>query len=120
MVKMLFVVFFRVFLYFILFLLGFFVSKQGLFSLEGGFECGMNVITMVGFPFSYQFFVVSVLFLIFDVEVSIVIPVVLEKVIVFNLNNIQVVFFFLFFRVLYEWKGGKVEWNSWMIWLFCN
>jgi len=43
------------------------------------FECGMGLNISGDFPFSFQFFVIAVLFLIFDVEISLLMPFSIEK-----------------------------------------
>jgi NADH-ubiquinone oxidoreductase chain 3 len=93
-------------------LAGFLVGDQGRFlDLESEFECGFDSVSFVGMPFSYQFFVISVLFLVFDVEISVIIPIILEKDLLVNFNSFYFVLFFLVVRVFYEWKGRKVDWD---------
>jgi len=55
-------------LLFLIFLLAFSFS-QGNFSKGGSFECGFIPVRGESFPFSMPFFVVSLLFLLFDVEI---------------------------------------------------
>ena len=38
------------------------------------YECGFNPIYLVGSPFSIKFFIIGVLFLIFDIEIILLIP----------------------------------------------
>ena len=43
------------------------------------FECGFNSINKNRLPFSTQFFLITILFLIFDLEIAIILPVSLEE-----------------------------------------
>jgi len=84
------------------------------------FECGINSNFSAGFPLSFQFFVIGVLFLIFDVEISLILPFPLEVWSLYNSNLMFFVFFILILGVLYEWKGGKINWSQWMRLLICK
>ncbi len=81
---------------------------------ESPFECGLNFNLSINSPFSFQFFVIAVLFLIFDVEISLVVPFSLEAKTLLNSNHIGLVLLVLLIGVFYEWKGGKISWSKWM------
>ena len=57
------------------------VSNKEMRSIEktNQFECGFNVIAPPHVPFSFQFFLVAILFLIFDIEISLVMSFPLEQ-----------------------------------------
>nr|UZT67517.1 NADH dehydrogenase subunit 3 [Figites sp. ZJUH 20220009] len=74
------------------------------------FECGFDNVSMLRLPFSLQFYMISIIFLIFDVEISLIFPIVKT----FNLKNFDNVFIFIILILIlglyYEWKEGSLEW----------
>nr|AIT76127.1 NADH dehydrogenase subunit 3 [Lissachatina fulica]WJZ52999.1 NADH dehydrogenase subunit 3 [Lissachatina fulica] len=78
------------------------------------FECGFEPLGETRIPFSMRFFVLVVLFLIFDVEVALLLPI-LTKII--NLSwstnmcvTLMVFLMILLFGLAYEWKEGSLNW----------
>lgn len=77
------------------------------------YECGFNSFHSIGEPFSIRFFLVAILFLIFDLEILYLLP--------WSMNTNLLEYFsqcviFLFFVILilgliYEWMKGGLEWN---------
>ena len=61
------------------------------------FECGFNPISRLGVPFSIKFFIIAILFLVFDLEIILLFPFFL---IIYSINIIYYYFFFLFFVFL--------------------
>nr|YP_010735491.1 NADH dehydrogenase subunit 3 [Ambigolimax valentianus]WEI33082.1 NADH dehydrogenase subunit 3 [Ambigolimax valentianus] len=79
------------------------------------FECGFDPLSGMRNPFSTRFFVLVVLFLIFDIEVSLLFPLLsmLSNFITFQM--IFVLFSFLLLLLsglLYEWYQGALDWVS--------
>nr|YP_009164819.1 NADH dehydrogenase subunit 3 [Tityus serrulatus]AKU46795.1 NADH dehydrogenase subunit 3 [Tityus serrulatus] len=79
----------------------------------GVYECGFESFYMARVPFSLQFFLIGVIFLIFDVEIVLMLPMILLS----DVNLIESVYFFLFVLLLlgglyYEWKEGALEWYN--------
>jgi len=56
------------------------------------FECGFNIISPSHIPFSFQFFLVALLFLIFDVEIAIILSYPIETT---TTKNLTIIFSFL-------------------------
>lgn len=78
------------------------------------FECGFNSINPTHIPFSFQFFLVAILFLIFDIEIALVLSYPIEPS---STKNLRVVFFFIMILaigLIYEWQKGKINWSKWM------
>jgi NADH:ubiquinone oxidoreductase subunit 3 (subunit A) len=78
------------------------------------FECGFNLITPAHIPFSFQFFLVALLFLIFDIEIALVLSYPLE---ITTLKRASFIFLFLAvlsLGLIYEWQKGKINWAKWM------
>jgi NADH:ubiquinone oxidoreductase subunit 3 (subunit A) len=76
---------------------------------ERSFECGLSQREKGKPSFSYQFFIIAVLFLIFDVEITVIAPVCLESWELLNIIVLSVVVFILLAGTLYEWLDKKLE-----------
>jgi NADH-quinone oxidoreductase subunit A len=102
------------FLVLFLFLLSFFFFfQQSDFEKTSVYECGFNPFGDARLKFEVRFFLVGILFLVFDVEIAFLFPWVLVAL---DLSSIGVIslFFFLFILFLgffYEWLTGALEWN---------
>ena len=77
------------------------------------FECGFDPKESGRLPFSLRFFLLAVLFLIFDVEVALLIPLVVG--IVGSFLSISFLGSFLFLLILiigafHEWRNGALRW----------
>nr|QDI93368.1 NADH dehydrogenase subunit 3 [Rubeospineus bicorniger] len=95
----------------------FIISKKSYMNREkmSPFECGFDPKSSSRIPFSSQFFLIAVLFLIFDIEIVIILPMIL------TINTSSMVKWFmtatLFIIVLimglyHEWKNGILEWSN--------
>nr|QNH69922.1 NADH dehydrogenase subunit 3 [Osmylus zheanus] len=79
------------------------------------FECGFDPKSSARLPFSLQFFLIAIIFLIFDVEIALLLPMIL----IFNYSNLMmwmtVSIFFIFILLMglyHEWNQGALEWAS--------
>ncbi len=81
------------------------------------YECGFNAFDDARMKFDVRFYLVSILFIIFDLEVAFLFP---WAVSMFDLSRAGMVFAFwsvmIFLGVLivgfiYEWKKGALEWE---------
>nr|QIV24568.1 NADH dehydrogenase subunit 3 [Phaolus metallicus] len=91
------------------------ISKKSFSDREKSspFECGFDPKTNARLPFSLQFFLIAVIFLIFDVEITLLLPMVIALPISSMLNYTLVVVFFLTILLgglIHEWKQGALEW----------
>nr|AXS66046.1 NADH dehydrogenase subunit 3 [Tenebrionoidea sp. 19 KM-2017] len=93
------------------------ISKKSYSDREKSspFECGFDPKSLARMPFSLQFFLIAVIFLIFDVEIVLLIPTIL----VMKSNNMMmfsmlVMFFMIILLVglYHEWKEGALDWMS--------
>jgi NADH-quinone oxidoreductase subunit A len=84
---------------------------------NSAYECGFNAFDDARMKFDVRFYLVSILFIIFDLEVAFLFP---WAVAIFDLPQAQMEFAFwsmmLFLGVLtvgfvYEWKKGALEWE---------
>nr|UZT67582.1 NADH dehydrogenase subunit 3 [Tessmannella kiplingi] len=76
------------------------------------FECGFDNISKLRLPFSIQFFLISIIFLIFDVEISLIFPIVkMFKIMYFSYNNLFIyIMIILIIGLYYEWNNGSLKW----------
>nr|AMZ00201.1 NADH dehydrogenase subunit 3 [Potamilus alatus] len=106
-------------------LLGFVLLLVGLFlgvSMVSGreksspFECGFDPIGSSRVPFSLRFFLLAVIFVVFDVEIVLLFPVVMVMGGYWMwIGGYLVLSFFLvllFGGVIHEWREGSLEWES--------
>nr|YP_009306871.1 NADH dehydrogenase subunit 3 [Fruhstorferiola huayinensis]YP_009740751.1 NADH dehydrogenase subunit 3 [Fruhstorferiola omei]AOR39623.1 NADH dehydrogenase subunit 3 [Fruhstorferiola huayinensis]QID03726.1 NADH dehydrogenase subunit 3 [Fruhstorferiola omei] len=77
------------------------------------FECGFDPKSSARMPFSLRFFLIAVIFLIFDVEIALILPI----VIILKTSNIMIwtmstMFFILvlLMGLYYEWNQGALQW----------
>nr|QNV11563.1 NADH dehydrogenase subunit 3 [Dynatosoma fuscicorne] len=79
------------------------------------FECGFDPKSSSRIPFSLRFFLITIIFLIFDVEIVLLMPMI---VIMKNSNlmiwtTTSVFFIFILLIGLYhEWNQGALEWSN--------
>nr|YP_010554665.1 NADH dehydrogenase subunit 3 [Ceratopsyche gautamittra]UYO79298.1 NADH dehydrogenase subunit 3 [Ceratopsyche gautamittra] len=78
------------------------------------FECGFDPKTSSRIPFSLQFFMITIIFLIFDVEISIILPMIIifkliNKMIWFN--SMIIIMMILILGIFYEWNQSLLNWK---------
>nr|WNO18525.1 NADH dehydrogenase subunit 3 [Eulepetopsis sp.] len=100
----------------VLVLLGWFLSFRFGVDREmmSPFECGFDSVGSSRVPFSLRFFLLAVIFLIFDVEVVLLFPFVSKGL--FQLNFMVVFSGFIFLVILFgglihEWNEGSLDWS---------
>nr|YP_010222569.1 NADH dehydrogenase subunit 3 [Hippotiscus dorsalis]UCC46019.1 NADH dehydrogenase subunit 3 [Hippotiscus dorsalis] len=77
------------------------------------FECGFDPKSSARSPFSIQFFLIAVLFLIFDIEIAIMLPIILTMKFSMTKTWIMTVTVFIMILIIglyHEWKNGVLEW----------
>nr|YP_010363609.1 NADH dehydrogenase subunit 3 [Trichogomphus mongol]UNZ12723.1 NADH dehydrogenase subunit 3 [Trichogomphus mongol] len=101
---------------FIMIMISFTISKKSFMDREKAspFECGFDPKSSARMPFSIQFFLIAVIFLIFDVEIALLIPIIL----IMKMTNIFMYFiitlFFLMVLLIglyHEWNQGALTWT---------
>jgi NADH-quinone oxidoreductase subunit A len=77
------------------------------------YECGFEGEGPVRNEFDVQFYLVAILFIIFDLEVAFLFPwaVSLGKIGVFGFWSMMVFLTFLTVGFVYEWKRGALDWK---------
>nr|ARH53785.1 NADH dehydrogenase subunit 3 [Cortodera humeralis] len=91
------------------------ISKKTFIDREKSspFECGFDPKTPARLPFSLQFFLIAVIFLIFDVEITLLLPMILTLSISNILNYSMIIIFFIFILLIglfHEWNQGALNW----------
>ncbi|YP_009235825.1 NADH dehydrogenase subunit 3 (mitochondrion) [Bactrocera latifrons] len=93
------------------------LSKKALTDREkcSPFECGFDPKSSSRLPFSLRFFLITIIFLIFDVEIALILPMVL----IISISNIMawtttsIVFIIILIIGLYhEWSQGMLNWSN--------
>nr|ALO76293.1 NADH deshydrogenase subunit 3 [Sinoxylon sp. SIN01] len=79
------------------------------------FECGFDPKNKARLPFSMHFFMITVIFLIFDVEITLLVPLIYTLIIV-NIKNYLLLFSYfvlvLLLGVYHEWNQGALSWTK--------
>nr|UPX88713.1 NADH dehydrogenase subunit 3 [Aphodius rufipes] len=91
------------------------LSKKSFMDREKSspFECGFDPKSSARMPFSLQFFLIAVIFLIFDVEITLLIPLIITMKITNILSYFLVSSFFLLVLLIglyHEWNQGALNW----------
>nr|AKS04268.1 NADH dehydrogenase subunit 3 [Parasagitta elegans] len=68
------------------------------------FECGFDPTGVSRVPFCMKFFLISIIFLVFDVEISLVFPM------IYTLYQVLSFLMVLLGGLLYEWSYGGLQW----------
>nr|UZF66145.1 NADH dehydrogenase subunit 3 [Neodiprion qinghaiicus] len=91
------------------------LSKKTMYELEKNspFECGFDPKGSPRLSFSIRFFLIAVIFLIFDVEVTLMLPMMMTL----SISNLKIwlmmVNYFILILLLglyYEWNFGALNW----------
>uniref|UniRef100_A0AAU6PBK7 NADH-ubiquinone oxidoreductase chain 3 n=1 Tax=Amblyseiulella paraheveae TaxID=3049516 RepID=A0AAU6PBK7_9ACAR len=84
-----------------------FYSNEKLLS----FECGFNSFLQPLSPFSIQFFKILLIFLLFDMEIIVILPFCFFSVFLkMNFFMSYLIFMMIFLGLIFEWKEGSLEW----------
>ena len=88
-------------------------TRSGYAEKTSAYECGFDPFDDARSRFDIQFYLVAILFIIFDLEVTFLFPwaLVLNKVGVFGFWSMMVFLFVLTVGFIYEWKKGALDWN---------
>lgn len=79
------------------------------------FECGFDPNESARLPFSLRFFLIAVIFLIFDVEITLLLPVI--SILAFSKLSTWILTTFIFLIILliglyFEWNQGVLNWTD--------
>nr|QWB85709.1 NADH dehydrogenase subunit 3 [Chlorophorus diadema diadema] len=93
------------------------ISKKTIMDREKSspFECGFDPKSSARLPFSLQFFLIAVIFLIFDVEITLLFPIIVTMHKTNTMNYFLLTSFFLIILtvgLIHEWKQGALNWKN--------
>ena len=77
------------------------------------YECGFNAFDDSRMEFDVRFYLVAILFIIFDLEIAFLFPwaITLGKIGVFGFWSMMIFLAVLTIGFIYEWKKGALEWE---------
>uniref|UniRef100_A0AAT9J3M2 NADH-ubiquinone oxidoreductase chain 3 n=1 Tax=Haementeria sp. COZEM-ANN-HIR-001/002 TaxID=3157987 RepID=A0AAT9J3M2_9ANNE len=77
------------------------------------FECGFDPNNLARIPFSTRFFLLAIIFIVFDIEVVLLMPI---PILLYSQMPYQYVIIFLVFLIIlllgliHEWNEGSIDW----------
>nr|UGN61361.1 NADH dehydrogenase subunit 3 [Typhlocybinae gen. 1 sp. 1 BY-2021a] len=93
------------------------ISKKSVLEWQKStpFECGFNPMSSKRLPFSTHFFLIAVIFLIFDIEIIIILPMMMT--LKTSMMKMWILTTLMFITILtaglyHEWKNGMLEWTK--------
>nr|AZL93198.1 NADH dehydrogenase subunit 3 [Dryinus sp. ZJUH_2016011] len=96
-------------------LMNYTISKKMIMKREKNtsFECGFSPITSARLPFSIQFFTITLIFLMFDIEITFIMPMI-PSMNLMKLNSLiftmSMFFMMLIIGTILEWNDSSFEW----------
>nr|YP_009689636.1 NADH dehydrogenase subunit 3 [Mansonia amazonensis]QEE94339.1 NADH dehydrogenase subunit 3 [Mansonia amazonensis] len=93
------------------------ISKKTITDREKSspFECGFDPMNYSRLPFSLRFFLIAIIFLIFDVEIALILPMIMviksSNLLIWSLTSMFFIFILLV-GLYHEWNQGALEWNN--------
>nr|AML26379.1 NADH dehydrogenase subunit 3 [Staphylinidae sp. BMNH 1274633] len=92
------------------------ISKKTFMDREKAspFECGFDPKSSARMSFSLQFFLIALIFLIFDVEITLIIPFIfIMNLTTLKMYSITLIFFImiLIIGLYHEWNQGALNWS---------
>nr|QUB02914.1 NADH dehydrogenase subunit 3 [Polypedilum unifascium] len=116
MINLLITTFLLLIIAFIVMFLSTILSKKKIMDREkmSPFECGFNPLNSSRLPFSIRFFLIAIIFLIFDVEIALILPMILtmktSNMMIWSYTN-AIFILILIIGLIHEWKQGALNWT---------
>nr|UGS80445.1 NADH dehydrogenase subunit 3 [Lachesilla sp. LaspGHN] len=93
------------------------LSKKSLYDREklSAFECGFDQKSSSRLPFSLRFFLIAIIFLIFDVEITLILPAIINLKFCHPLTWMKINMLFiiiLIIGILHEWNQNAIQWAN--------
>nr|UJG45124.1 NADH dehydrogenase subunit 3 [Tachinidae sp.] len=92
------------------------LSKKTLIDREktSPFECGFDPKSSARLPFSLRFFLITIIFLIFDVEIALILPIILimkfSNTLIWTITS-TIFILILLLGLYHEWNQGMLNWS---------
>nr|YP_010987643.1 NADH dehydrogenase subunit 3 [Oxytelus piceus]WON66062.1 NADH dehydrogenase subunit 3 [Oxytelus piceus] len=111
------IIMFLFILSFIVMILSNIISKKTFMDREKNspFECGFDPKNSARLPFSLHFFLIAIIFLIFDVELTLMIPFIMTIKMINLMHFSLLMLFFIIILIgglYHEWNQGALNWIS--------
>nr|QXG19015.1 NADH dehydrogenase subunit 3 [Chymomyza costata] len=93
------------------------LSKKTVIDREKSspFECGFDPKSSSRLPFSLRFFLIAIIFLIFDVEIALILPMIIifkfSNMFIWSINSI-IFILILLIGLYHEWNQGMLNWSN--------
>nr|ARH54630.1 NADH dehydrogenase subunit 3 [Scaphidema metallicum] len=92
-------------------------SKKAFMDREktSPFECGFDPKSNRRMPFSLHFFLIAIMFLIFDVEITLLLPMIVTLKSTNIISHMMILTFFIMILItglLHEWLQGALTWSN--------
>nr|YP_009045448.1 NADH dehydrogenase subunit 3 [Bhagadatta austenia]AHA03799.1 NADH dehydrogenase subunit 3 [Bhagadatta austenia] len=97
--------------------ISFMISKKSFLDRKkcSPFECGFDPQSLARIPFSLHFFLITVIFLIFDVEIALIFPMITTFLMINFLTWFKISFFFIIMLLVgtyHEWNQNMLNWMN--------
>nr|QWZ46368.1 NADH dehydrogenase subunit 3 [Pelecyphorus foveolatus] len=79
------------------------------------FECGFDPKSPARLPFSLHFFLIAIIFLIFDVEITLLFPMIISikfSNLTFYFSVLLIFIIILILGLFHEWNQGALDWST--------
>ena len=113
-ISLLFYIFFSAFIAFVLFFLSYIIASHKADTEKlSAYECGFDPFNDARNTFEVRFYLVAILFIIFDLETAFFFPwaLVLRQVSWLGYTSMMIFLGILVLGFIYEWKKGALEWE---------
>nr|QXG19210.1 NADH dehydrogenase subunit 3 [Drosophila eugracilis] len=93
------------------------LSKKSFIDREKSspFECGFDPKSSSRLPFSLRFFLITIIFLIFDVEIALILPMIIilkySNIMIWTITSI-IFILILLIGLYHEWNQGMLNWSN--------
>jgi NADH:ubiquinone oxidoreductase subunit 3 (subunit A) len=90
-----------------------FSTSNWYFEKITSYECGFDPFSDTREPFEIKFYIIAILFIIFDVEVIFFFPWVISQnqLLIFGYYTMYIFYLILIIGFFYEFKKGSLDWN---------
>nr|YP_010502881.1 NADH dehydrogenase subunit 3 [Exitianus nanus]UXD78658.1 NADH dehydrogenase subunit 3 [Exitianus nanus] len=93
------------------------ISKKAILDTQKStpFECGFNPMSYTRLPFSIHFFMIAVIFLIFDIEIIMIMPMIITVKttnIMYWMPTCIMFIVILMIGIFHEWNNGMIQWTK--------
>ena len=98
----------------LLFIVAYFISPKNIYAEKlSAYECGFEPFNEARETFDIHFYIVAILFIIFDLEVAFLFPwaVSLNEMPILGFWSMVIFLLLLTIGFVYEWKRGALDWS---------